>query len=160
MAKPRLDVLAEALRRRLARAAGTDERGNVTVELAFVLPVALLILVGIFDFGFATFETMSLRSAARAGGQYALINPSDAAGLEQVVRNSTFVDGADVEVTYNPYCQCPSGTTVSCSTGTCGSQSFYRLYEVTVTKPYSAIFPYPGIPDSMTLTGTAVFRRQ
>ena len=63
-------------------------------------------------------------------------------------------------MTYNPYCQCPSGTTVSCSTGTCGSDTFYRLYEVTVTKPFVAIIPYPGIPDSITLTGTAVFRRQ
>jgi hypothetical protein len=162
MANSRHHVLsaAVALRRWFGRAIRIDERGNATVELAIVLPTALLILVGIYDFGFATYEVMSLRSAARAGGQYALINPSDAAGLELAVRGSTYVDGDDVEVTYNPYCQCPNGTTVSCSTGTCGSQSFYRLYEVTVTKPYSPIFPYPGIPETMTLTGSAVFRRQ
>ena len=161
MTESRHRILSVAApRRRFTGALKADQRGNATVELAIVLPVALLVLVGIFDFGFAIFEEMSLRSAARAGGQYALINPTDSAGLEQAVRNSTYVDGDDVEVAYTPYCQCPNGTTVSCSTGTCGTESLYRLYEVTVTKPYSTVLPYPGIPESMTLTGTAVFRRQ
>jgi Flp pilus assembly protein TadG len=66
MAKFRHRVqFAAALRRRANGTLAKDERGNVTIELAIVLPVALLILVGVFDLGYATFETMSLRSAAR-----------------------------------------------------------------------------------------------
>lgn len=50
------------------------ERGAVAVEMAIVLPLLLLILLGIIEFGRALNVQVSLTQAAREGARYAAIH--------------------------------------------------------------------------------------
>jgi TadE-like protein len=48
-----------------------EQSGQSLVELALALPVLLLILLGLADFGRAFYYTTAIASAARAGAEYA-----------------------------------------------------------------------------------------
>ncbi len=67
--------VAENFRSRLAGFALRDERGTQLVELAIVLPVALLLLASVAEFGrfFYTYTTLS--KATRAGARYLVSQP-------------------------------------------------------------------------------------
>jgi TadE-like protein len=49
------------------------ERGLAIVEFVLVVPVLLLLLVGIIDFGFLFNDTISVRQSARDGGRQAAV---------------------------------------------------------------------------------------
>lgn len=115
--------------RRLLR--GRD-RGVSAIEFALVMPVVMLIMLGVADYGNALQQSLRLEAAARAGAQVAFTRPGDtgttafpAATDASVVpiRNAvlnnlqgwaaapTCINGAGngVCVTYNAWCQCPQG---------------------------------------------------
>lgn len=58
------------------------EDGAVAVELAFVLPLLLLILIGTMEFGRAFNVQISLTHAAREGARHGAIHYNDAASLD------------------------------------------------------------------------------
>jgi Flp pilus assembly protein TadG len=104
-------------RSRLARFALRDERGTQLVELAIVVPVAVLLLASVAEFGrfFYTYTTLS--KATRAGARYLISQPpgtKDGAGKNLVVYGSTAggtkpvvekLDAANVTVVYNAAAQ-------------------------------------------------------
>jgi len=51
-----------------------DESGQSLVEFALVLPVLLLILCAIIDFGWLYYNQITLNNAAREGARYAVIH--------------------------------------------------------------------------------------
>jgi len=51
----------------------TDETGAVLIEFAFSLPLLLLIIVGLFDFGFALQKYQVITNAAREGARMAVL---------------------------------------------------------------------------------------
>ena len=63
--------------RRLARALARDERGTQLVELAIVIPVLLLLVGAVAEFGrfFHTYSTLA--KATRAGARYQIGQPPD-----------------------------------------------------------------------------------
>src|SRR3954449_11084270 len=83
--------------------------GNVAVEFALIAPVAILMLVGITDYGMAVYDRMQLSSAVRAGIQYALHHSANPAIIEQVVMSALTIDHAAVTVTAAEVCECPAG---------------------------------------------------
>jgi Flp pilus assembly protein TadG len=54
----------------------SDEKGQGLVELALVLPLLLLILLGIADLGRAFYYTVMITGAAREAAAYAATNPT------------------------------------------------------------------------------------
>ena len=104
-------------RSRLTGFALRDERGTQLVELAIVLPVVVLLLASVAEFGrfFYTYTTLS--KATRAGARYLISQPpgtKDGAGKNLVVYGSTgdgaqpVVDklgAANVTVTYDAAAQ-------------------------------------------------------
>jgi Flp pilus assembly protein TadG len=52
-----------------------DERGQTLVEFALVIPIALLLMVGLFDLGRIVFINNSLSDGARHGARHATIDP-------------------------------------------------------------------------------------
>ena len=63
------------MRRRLARSAARD-RGAAAVEFALLLPVLLLLVFGIIDFGRALNAQITLTQAAREGARIAALRAS------------------------------------------------------------------------------------
>ena len=61
-----------------AEPAGRDDRGAAAVEFALVLPILLLLLGGIIDFGFAFNTQISLTHAAREGVRVEALDSGDA----------------------------------------------------------------------------------
>jgi len=53
------------------------ERGQELVEFALILPLLLLLMVGIFEFGYVVFAYNTLSNAVREGARYGSVHPAD-----------------------------------------------------------------------------------
>ncbi|MGI6379396.1 MAG: TadE/TadG family type IV pilus assembly protein [Anaerolineae bacterium] len=53
------------------------ERGQELVEFALILPLLLLLLVGIFEFGYVVFAQNTLSNAVREGARYGAVKPAE-----------------------------------------------------------------------------------
>jgi Flp pilus assembly protein TadG len=121
-------------RRRAAGRSGSErEKGAVAVEFALVLPIFLVLVLGIFEFGRGFNIQVSLSEAARESARYAAVHSSDAGfsvGAAQDVgvaaAPSVALTAADVGISYqnldgSAAASCASGvnvvSTVSFSTG-------------------------------------------
>jgi len=60
-----------------------DERGQSLVEMALVLPLLLLLVLGIIDFGRAFNNYIIITNAAREGARYAARFPLHDVGIRQ-----------------------------------------------------------------------------
>lgn len=70
----------------------TKSRGQSLVEFALVFPIAILLLVAVFDVGRAVFAYNGLTNAAREGARLAAVN-QDPALIKQRVQEMTFGTG-------------------------------------------------------------------
>src|SRR5271167_511506 len=98
---------APGTRRRLRAA-----RGQSYVELAFALPVLVIILVVAADFGRLFYTYVGVINAARAGAQYgsnSVITAADATGMSAAAKQDG-VNVANLTVTAS---QCTCGTATS-----------------------------------------------
>ncbi|MFP4343991.1 MAG: TadE family protein, partial [Anaerolineales bacterium] len=74
-------------------------RGQGLVEFALILPLLLLILLGIFEFGRAFFIYSNLFNAAREGTRYGMTNPRDYMGITRHTEEAiTAVSSDEVNV--------------------------------------------------------------
>lgn len=64
------------------------EKGQSVVETAIILPVLLLILTGIIDFGMLLSDYMLIVNASREGARYAAVGYSDTR-IEEIVGGLT-----------------------------------------------------------------------
>jgi len=79
-------------------------RGQSLVELALALPVILLILFGIIEFGRAFLIYSEVSNAAREGARLGMVRPEDIAAIVEAARSKVTVIPADqmaITVTYN-----------------------------------------------------------
>lgn len=75
------------------------QRGQDLLEYALALPVVLLILMSILDLGRVVYVYSSLHNSVRDGARYGIINPTDAAGIEMLVRDKVAgLDQTDLTV--------------------------------------------------------------
>jgi hypothetical protein len=61
------------------------EGGQTLVEYALVLPVLLLLLLGIMDFGIVVFKYNTIANAAREGARFGIVRAGDAGLIEDHV---------------------------------------------------------------------------
>ncbi len=76
----------------------TSDRGTAAVEFALVLPVLLLIVFGIIDFGRALNAQISLTGAAREGVRLAALGYPDAAIQARVAAAAPSLSGVTATV--------------------------------------------------------------
>jgi Flp pilus assembly protein TadG len=149
--------------RRVPAPAG-GERGNVSVEGALAFPVLVALIFGLIDFGFAVQARIALEGAARSGAQAALLAPADLGAVEAAVRRAAEDpwlgiggDRATLSTSVARRCEC-GGVVQACEDACAAGLDWWRTVEVTVSRPYATLVPYPGIGSSILLTGSAVFR--
>ena len=134
-----------------------SERGAELVEMALVLPVLLLVLVGIVEFGFMFQRFVVLTNAANEGARVAIL-PSYGAG-DAEARAITFAVQGGV----------PTGTVVAVMTpnipltegGRCATGrrvTVTHAYQFTFINPIASMFG-PAL-NNITLTGRATMREQ
>jgi uncharacterized protein (UPF0333 family) len=139
-----------------------DRRGNVSIEMAFLVTFLLVLVMGAYDFGRLAMEQATVTQAARAGAQFAVLdqaNATDEAGMRQAARDEA--DDPTLVVDPRNFCRCPgSAAEVACG-GNCPDGQYAPLYvEVKVTDTLDMLFDYPGLPgtDTYTLTSTSTMR--
>lgn len=86
------------MRNRRHSRAGSDPPGQSLVEIALVLPVVLLLMLGTIDLGRCFFDYIEIRNAAFEGARYGARNPSDTAGIESLVRAHGVPTGTSVDI--------------------------------------------------------------
>ena len=122
-----------------------DERGATAVEFAFILPLLLVIVLGIVEFGHA-FQVQGTLSAAAREGARVMALQNDPAAARTAVRDATpTLDPGvtDAQITVTP-AACP--TTGATRTN------------VRVTVEYPMPFLTDFFGASVDLTGTGVMR--
>ncbi len=146
-----------------------SEVGAATVEMAFLTPLILLMVMGVVDFARVYYDAIIVTHAARAAVAYGAQSNAtsrDFAGIQfaaqqeaqDLVRHDA---SAGISVTTEQFCRCPSGTVVDCITGNCGIGSAPEIYlRVTAEKIFKLLIPYPGIPNPIILRRQAVLRVQ
>ena len=83
-----------------------DERGQSLVEFALVLPVLLLILVGIFNFGQLFYSNIVINEAARDAARYASIGVSQTEILQVIGQDCQTLNVSQVNTSISqPYPQ-------------------------------------------------------
>src|SRR5271163_1698666 len=94
------------------RAAIRGDVGQAFVELALVLPIFLLLLVGAAELGRIAYASIEVSNAARAGAAYGAqshITASDIGGIQLAVTADAGVDITSISATATQSCSC-SGT--------------------------------------------------
>lgn len=71
---------------------GASQRGQSLVEFALVFPIAMILLLAVFDVGRAVFAYNGLTNAAREGARLAVVN-QDEGLIEQRVEEMVFATG-------------------------------------------------------------------
>jgi len=139
--------------------------GTATAELAVMLPLMLLAIVGLADFGRAAMEMITIANAAHAGAKYGSHSPyhmTDIVGIQNAAAAELQDMGGveSVTIAAEQYCTCPDGSEVSCVDGTCGlTAALRRTYvRVRVEKLFTTLINYPGIPNVLTLSREAQLR--
>lgn len=140
------------------------QRGSAIVELAIAIPVLILLVIGVADFGRMFLTGITVANAARATAEYATLTVENSAKDSSVLNQIGRDDAADIGgvlVTSERFCRCPNGTTPACD-GTCDAP--YSAPEIFVKakaqKTVNLILRYPGIAGTVTFRDSATFRAQ
>jgi Flp pilus assembly protein TadG len=130
------------------RPESSKEKGQAMMEFALLLPVLLILLLGIIEFGRAAYYAIEVADAARAGAQYGSQSLADAANPGNIAaaaqNNAQDMGGA---LTVN-------APQTACEAALAGC---YPLVYLTVTTTYNftPLFNYPGLPTTYNLTGSS-----
>lgn len=66
-----------------------NEKGQATVEFALILPILLIVICGIIDFGWIYSKKIQLQSACYTGARYAIVSNNDSLSQEGVISQIT-----------------------------------------------------------------------
>ena len=133
---------------RLMKRHAQRDRGAAAVEFALLLPVLLLLVFGLIDFGRGLNAQVTLTQAAREGAR------ADALGQPNVVTRTTGaatgLSGVSVSVVY----QCQTGDAALNKDATV--KASYSFSFVTPLKAIASMFGSSSIGSTMTLSATGV----
>lgn len=122
-----------------------NEAGQSIVEAAFVIPLFILILCGIIDFGWIFTNQLMVNNCSREGARYAIVNSGES-GLTSLV-TSKVISTSGISDT----------SRITVSVEFVNSDDI----EVTVTNTIKALTPVAGIfvaGQDIELTSTCVMR--
>jgi Flp pilus assembly protein TadG len=138
----------------IARRARRRGRGQSLVEFAVVLPVFLLLLAGICDFGLGLYSQMTIINAAREGARLGVVEPGNVAAIQNRVQG--MAAGLDASrLTISTTCLRPLGSGfVACSSPQWQSGDSVK---VKVDYVYRMIWPL-AFGTQLDLTSTVQMR--
>lgn len=122
-----------------------SERGAGLAEFALVLPILVMILFGMIEFGLAHSRSQAIEASAREGGRLASLSSSSAADV------SDRVDATLGGTTFDA----PPSVVVSPTSGCAGREG--QSVTVTVSAPHRITIPFV-LDRELILTGRSVFR--
>jgi Flp pilus assembly protein TadG len=138
-----------------------SRRGAALVELAVIVTLLSLLVIGIMDFGRIGYSAMALTGAARAGAMYGAMpgNTGDFVGMQNKA-SAAASDIGSITTSASMICECQVGSTtavINCTTGTCAGTRRDRV-SVTASKTFALIRAFPQLPTNISLSRTAIMR--
>lgn len=112
------------------------DRGAAAVEFALVVPILILVLIGIVNFGFVLAQQISLNSAARQAARYAVVDGRTCAQI----KSEGMTAGQTLGMTIS------AGTVPTPIVTNCGADT---------VKPCAGTAANTNITVTMTRTGSA-----
>jgi Flp pilus assembly protein TadG len=79
-----------------------NERGQALVEMAFVLPILLMLVFGITEFGRIFGAELILSNSAREGARYAAVGASDSEIVSKVISSTSILDNTKLLIIISP----------------------------------------------------------
>lgn len=141
------------------------ESGQSLIETAFTASLLALLLAAAVDFGLAFYKNIEVKGAARAGASYGATDPGDTTGMRNVAKAAAgdIASDGNFSATASWGCECYSGSTPtipgpdSCTAPSCGA-NIVDYVSVTVADQYTPLFPWPGIPSTISMSSTVTMR--
>jgi Flp pilus assembly protein TadG len=127
--------------------AGAGDRGAAAVEFALLLPVLLLVVFGIIDFGRALNAQITLTQAAREGARLAAVGQPAAAVVARTQAAATTLTGVTVAVT-----SCPAGAGLGSNAVV---QASYQFSFITPIGAIAGLVGGGGLGSPLTLSATS-----
>ncbi|HEX5039095.1 MAG TPA: TadE family protein [Candidatus Limnocylindria bacterium] len=136
-----------------------ESRGQSLVEFALILPVFVLLIVGILDFGRAVFAFNTLNNAAREGARVAIVDQTLTHVQDMAASRTGFLDVPPSDVTVDFRDPDAVDTANSCD-GAPGQNAIVGcLAVVRVTYDYNAATPILSqLIGTIPLVGESMFR--
>ena len=160
------------------------QSGQALIELAFVVPVLLILALGVIEIGRYAYIAILIGNAAHAGASYGAQShqqSSDQGGIQSAAEydfagtitgsanaTTTHTNGqlvSKLTVTSFTTCGCDAAgtvTTAGCTTttnpnaGTCVTGRWVVVVSVTASGSFRPLFNYPGIPNPFDVSRTAL----
>jgi Flp pilus assembly protein TadG len=139
-----------------------NEKGASAVEFAIILPLFLILVFGIIEFGVIMYDKAVVTNASREGARFGvLFDPSVHTNVEIIDRVNSFACERLSLINLGESSECPlDAENIKITTLTGTGQD--RL-TVSVTYPYKFIFLpnfLPGLPQALSLNGTTTMRME
>ena len=143
-----------------------DNGGSPAVEFAMVSPILMMMLLGIADFGMGYWDHMQVEAAAQAGASYVVNSGFNATKIANAVKS-----GGPIVIQASPaptqICGCPNATggvtatadtAPTCTTKCSGGSSAGVFVKVNAKYLFTPMYPWPGLPNPISLTATTMIR--
>ncbi len=142
------------------RREATSDSGQAVLEIAFILPVALMFLVGIAEIGRYANACIVVGHAARAGVQYAAQNRVTASSNTNIIQaaQADAPEFSNMTVTPSYYCTCADGSSSTCQPTDCQGSRIIEYSKVDTEVDMQSLFDYPGFPKAYVVKGEAIMR--
>lgn len=135
-----------------------SEKGQNLVELALILPLMMVILIGVLDLGRVFFAQIAVANSAREGVRYLTTHPADRAG-----GFAKTIEAARDQAEFSGFPGSSFGVAASCTytddDGGCEAGRKLNLQDnravVTVTYTFEPIFGWI-LPSEISLSETAI----
>lgn len=122
-----------------------DERGTAAIELAFVMPILAMFVIGVADLTLAFSEKLVLEQAVQRSIERVMQTTTDATVEENIkaeVRDGAGVTDEQIEVTYTQFCTVDGNYVETAFDAVCPTgQVPARYLQVEATDTYTTLFP-------------------
>ncbi len=145
-------------------AARLGRRGMAAMEFAIAASFLSIALMGVYDFGRASWTRMQVISAAHVGAAFAASNGFNVSLIGTAVTNSSNLPTLAAAPAPAQVCGCPAGTAglsiVTCGTACAAGGDAGTYVQVSARGSYTFIFPYPTVTNPVIVNATAFTRIQ
>jgi Flp pilus assembly protein TadG len=145
------------------------ESGNALIELAFSLPLFLVLILGTAEIANLAWASVQVNNAARAGAAYASQSRANSAptntniGVAAQNEAPKLITSPSTQVTSTQLCSCVdssgSSTSITCDTNAltnCPAPGTIQVaVQVNVQAPVTPLVHYPGLPATYTISAQA-----